>query len=217
MLPRRTVLIGMIAFFLIASMFGSMLPSWSILNPTSIPKAHAVSHPIKLTGAFYNGWNGTNPGPTITVAKGDSVSMTLVSGDSAPHTFVIDVDKDGVVTPNCSVDKCSQQFTTTITYTFTVDFGPGTYTYYCSIHLSAMVGTFIVPGPDYGASSSPSSLTILQGANANSTVSITSLNNFAGSVTLSSSSSSPPGLLTSSFSVNPVMVQPSGTAKSNFT
>src|SRR6266704_1218890 len=55
------------------------------------------------------------------------------------------------------------------------------------------------------------------GSMANSTVSITSLNNFAGSVTLTSSPSSPPGLLTSSFSVNPVLVPPSGTAKSNFT
>lgn len=212
MLLRRVMFIGMFAFLLIGLMFPS-----SILTLSPIPKAHAASHSIRLTGAFYTGWNGSNPGPTITVTKGDSVSLTLVSTDSAPHTFIIDVDKDGVIAnPNCSMDKCSPQFTTTTTYPFTVDFGPGTYTYYCSIHLTSMVGTFIVPGPDYGASSNPSSLTIPQGASANSTVSIMSLNNYAGSVTLSSSSS-PPGLLTSSFSVNPVMVPSSGTARSNFT
>ena len=213
MLFRRVLLFGMLTFFLI----GLMLPS-SIWTLSPIPKAHAESHPIRLTGAFYSGWNGSNPGPTITVTKGDTVSLSLVSGDSAPHTFIIDVDKDGVIaSPNCSMDKCSPQFTGTADYQFTVDFGPGTYTYYCSIHLTSMIGTFIVPGPDYGASSNPSSLTIPQGASANSTVSITSLNNFAGSVTLTSSPSSPPGLLTSSFSVNPIMVPPSGTAKSNFT
>src|SRR5213080_448957 len=192
-----------------------MLPS-NILTLSPIPKAHAASHPIRLTGGFYTGWNGSNPGPTITVTKGEIVSLTLVSGDNALHTFIIDVDKDGVIaSPNCSIDKCSQQFTSTANYEFTVDFGPGRYTYYCSIHLTSMIGTFMVPGPDYGASSNPSSLTIPQGASANSTVSITSLNNFAGSVTLTSSS--PPGLLTSIFSVNPVVVPPSGTAKSNFT
>ena len=213
MLLRRVLLTGMLAFFLI----GLMLPS-SILTLSPIPKAQAASHPIRLAGAFYTGWNGSNPGPTITVTKGDTVSLTLVSGDSAPHTFIIDVDKDGVIaSPNCLLDKCSPQFTNTVNYQFTVDFGPGTYTYYCSIHLTSMIGTFIVPGPDYGASSNPSSLTIPQGASANSSVSITSLNNFAGSVTLTSSPSSPPGLLTSSFSVNPVIVPPSGTAKSNFT
>src|SRR5260370_8919017 len=102
MLRKRTLLIGILAFFLIAS----MLPSWSILTPSSIPKAHAVTHSIKLTGAFYTGWNGTNPGPTIIISKGDSVSMTLVSGDSAPHTFIIDVDKDrGTPSPNCSLHQ----------------------------------------------------------------------------------------------------------------
>ena len=156
MLFRRVLLFGMLTFFLI----GQMLPS-SIWTLSPIPKAHAESHPIRLTGAFYSGWNGSNPGPTITVTKGDSVSLSLVSGDSAPHTFIIDVDKDGVIaSPNCSMDKCSPQFTGTANYPFTVDFGPGTYTYYCSIHLSSMIGTFIVPGPDYGASSNPSSLTI---------------------------------------------------------
>ena len=211
---QKALIICILTLFLI----GSTLPSSNFLTLMAVPKAHAVSHSIKLTGTAYAGWNGTNPGPAITVTKGDSVFLTLVSGDSSPHTFVIDVHKDGVTpSPNCSVNKCSSTFTTTIIYPFSVDFGPGTYTYYCSVHLNSMVGTFIVPGPDYGVSSSPSSLTILQGANANSTVSITSLNNFAGPVTLSSSPSSPAGLIPSSFSVNPVTVPAGGTAKSNFT
>src|SRR2546427_572632 len=210
MLRRRTLLIGMLAFFLI----GSMFPSWSILTLSSIPKAHAVSRSIKLTGASYTGWNGTNPGPPITVTRGDSVSMSLVSGDGAPHTFIVDVDKDGVIpNPTCSIDKCSPQFSTSTPYPFVVDFGPGTFTYYCSIHLTMMVGAFIVS--DFGVSSSPSSLTIPQGSNANSTVSIMSLNNYAGAVTLSATppTSWPPPF----FGVNPVPISSGMTSTSKLT
>src|SRR2546427_6500560 len=210
MLRRRTLLIGMLAFFLI----GSMFPSWSILTLSSIPKAHAVSRSIKLTGASYTGWNGTNPGPPITVTRGDSVSMSLVSRDGAPHTFIVDVDKDGVIpNPTCSIDKCSPQFSTSTPYPFAVDFGPGTFTYYCSIHLTMMVGAFIVS--DFGVSSSPSSLTIPQGSNANSTVSIMSLNNYAGAVTLSATppTSWPPPF----FGVNPVPISSGMTSTSKLT
>src|SRR5437899_11008581 len=107
MLRRRTLLIGMLAFFLI----GSMFPSWSILTLSSIPKAHAVSRSIKLTGASYTGWNGTHPSPPITVTRGDSVSMSLLSGDGAAHTLIVHVDKAEVSpNPTCSVDKRSRQF-----------------------------------------------------------------------------------------------------------
>ena len=213
---KRVALIGILAMLTI----GSVLPS-DVLRTVSVPDVHAASHSIRLSGAAFNGWNGTNPGPPISISKGDSVTMSLLSTDGGPHYFIIDVGKSGITnTPNCSVDKCSPLFSSTTvptTFPFTVDFGPGTYTYYCSIHLNMMVGTFKVPGPDYGVSSSPSSLTIPQGTNSNSTISVTSLNNFAGSVMLSSSISSPMGLMTSSFNINPVGVPAGGTAKSNFT
>ena len=185
MLPRRTLLIGILAFFLI----GSMLPSWSIFTLTPIPKVHAVSHSVKLTGTSYSGWNGTNPGPTITVTQGDSVSMTLVSGDGAPHTFTIDVDKDGVIpNPNCAMDKCSPSFTTTTPYPFTVDFGPGTYTYYCSVHLNSMVGTFIVQ--DFTVSASPTSLTVNSGISGTSTITVAGSNGFSGTVSIAATAAS---------------------------
>ena len=184
-MPRRTLLIGILAFFLI----GSMLPSWSIFTLTPIPKVHAVSHSVKLTGTSYSGWNGTNPGPTITVTQGDSVSMTLVSGDGAPHTFTIDVDKDGVIpNPNCAMDKCSPSFTTTTPYPFTVDFGPGTYTYYCSVHLNSMVGTFIVQ--DFTVSASPTSLTVNSGISGTSTITVAGSNGFSGTVSIAATAAS---------------------------
>lgn len=200
----------------------SILPT-GVIPRVRIPSVHGASHTIILKGAYFNGWNGTNPGPTITVLKGDSVMMSLLSTDGFTHTFVIDVGKTGISSsPNCAVDKCSPSFySTTVptSYPFTVDFGPGTYTYYCSIHLTMMMGMFTVtaPGPDYSASSSPSSLTIPSGGHSNSTVILTSFNSFAGTVTLSSSPSSPAGLTTSSFNLNPVMIPAGGTAMSNFT
>ena len=210
MLRRRTLLIGMFAFFLI----GSMFPSWIILTLTSIPKAHAVSRSIKLTGAFSTGWNGTNPGPIITVTKGDSVSLTLVSGDSAPHIFVIDVDKDGVIaSPNCLMDKCSPQFPPTTVYPFSVDFGPGSYTYYCSVHFTAMVGTLIVqppPVPDYGVSSSPSSLTLSSGSSGVSTITVAGSNGFSGTVSIAATV--PSGRATVTPSPTSIMLSPTATS-----
>jgi copper binding plastocyanin/azurin family protein len=190
----------------------------------ALPRATAVS--FTLFGRIYSsplGWGltattVTSPGPDLTVLPGETVTMTLYSGDGYTHNWGVDYNGNGV--PDSGEPLSNSFGSAGTTYTFTATTTPGTYTYWCYIHKGPMVGKFIVqspPGPDYSVSSNPSSLTIPQGANANSTVSITSLNNFAGSVSLSSSPSSPPGLLTSSFSVNPVMVPAGGTAKSNFT
>jgi len=178
-----------------------------------IPKVQATTTNITLY-ANLSGWNSSKlsrANPTITVTQGDTISFSFFqdpADNSWPHLFLLDLDNNMITNdcPNPGPDKCSGNITPTQSPSitpFTVTVAPGTYFYYCTYHSPI--------------SSSPSSLTISQGANANSTVSITSLNNFAGSVTLSSSPSSPPGLLTSSFSVNPVMVPTGGTAKSNFT
>ena len=186
----------------------------------ALPRANPAS--FTLFGRFLSpaGWGlttttVTSPGPDLTVLPGETVTMSLTAGDGIGHNWGVDYNGNGVPDPG---EPLSGNFgSTAIPYTFTATTIPGIYTYWCYIHKGPMFGKFIVspPGPDYSVSSNPSSLTIPQGASANSTVSITSFNNFAGSVTLSSSS--PPGLLTSIFSVNPVVVPPSGTAKSNFT
>ncbi len=216
-----------LAILTILSIVASPAFPFSTTLLPSTPKAHASTRSITLVGYYATGWNMNNP--SVTVTQGDVVTVILSSGDSMTHSFVVDVDKDmpSFSSTGCPPlpdnDKCSGLFTAPstypVTYQFTVDFTPGTYVYYCSFHPTTMVGNFIVqpPGPDFGVSSNPSSLTILQGLKANSTITVTSLNNFVGSVTLSSSPSSPPGLMTTGFSVNPVMVPAGGTAKSNFT
>ena len=197
-----------------AGMLGmTLLPALPRASPASFTLFGRISSPA--------GWGAmtttaTSPGPDLTVLPGETVTISHTSGDGISHNWGVDYNGNGVSDPG---EPLSSNFgSTAIPFTFTATTTPGTYMYWCFIHKGSMFGKFIVspPGPDYSVSSNPSSLPILQGASANSTVSITSLNNFAGSVTLSSSSS-PPGLLTSSFSVNPVMVPSSGTAKSNFT
>jgi hypothetical protein len=212
---RRFRLILILATLTILSIAvaSPMLPL-SNLHLPSVPKAHAATRSIALVGNYYYGWNSSNP--PITVYQGDSVSIALSSGDGNQHQFVVDVDKDGKIVPTCPPDKCSNVIPPSMTYSFTADF-TGSYTYYCTYHPNSMFGSFTVRGPDFGVSSNPSSLSIQQGSKANSTISVASLGNFVGSVALSSSPSSPPGLMTSGFSVNPVTVPAGGTAKSNFT
>src|SRR5947199_3229275 len=187
----------------------------------ALPRASPAS--FTLFGRFLSpaGWGlttttVTSPGPDLTVLPGETVTVSLSAGDGVTHNWGVDYNGNGV--PDQGEPLSPNFGSMAIPYTFTATTIPGIYVYWCYIHKGAMFGKLIVqsPGPDYSVASNPSSLTIPQGASANSTVSITSLNNFAGSVTLTSSSS-PPGLLTSSFTVNPVMVPPSGTAKSNFT
>ncbi len=159
-------------------------------TPTTLPSAHASSQAFNLTGSRTAGWNSTNPGPTIHLTQGYSVTANLHSGDGYPHTFVIDTIGTGITSsPNCGVDKCSNSFTTTANFPFTVDLAPGTYTYFCSIHLGAMRGTVVVQSssntaPDFAASSNPSTLTIASGSTGSTTITITSLNGFSGTISL---------------------------------
>lgn len=120
----------------------SSIPSHSTrLGSNTGPLANSVS--IVLNG-FIGGWNNTNV--PITVAQGETVTITFNSGDGAPHRFLLDMDKDSVSdTGDCNVtDPCSPQFPPNQqTLTFTAGTA-GTYTYYCTIHTTSMVGTFTI-------------------------------------------------------------------------
>ncbi len=112
------------------------------------PRVDAASTPsISLIG-FISAWNNTGvPNPTITVAQGDTITIQLSSGDGAVHRFFVDVDRNGI-TPDCpGADVCSNIFPPSTTLTFTVNFAPGTYTYYCSVHPTTMLGQFVVLQP----------------------------------------------------------------------
>ena len=210
-----TTLIVFATLFLCLTFISPSVPT------AKIPNAHASSPTISLTGRVSNGWNGTNPGPTIPVTQGDLVSINLVSGDGFPHTFVIDVAHAGITpSPNCNTDKCSGRFPPSTTFTFTADMAPGTYTYYCSIHLTMMYGSIIVESasngsPDFTATSNPTTLAITQGSTGSATITVASQNGFSGPVTLSATVS--PNGPVASLSSSTVTVPPNGSTSSTLT
>lgn len=111
------------------------------------PTARAASDSFSLYGSFTNGWGNsstteTTPlGPTLVVAQGDTVSITLHSSDGVTHEFFIDYNSD--MAPSSGEPTSAQFNTTTSVPTFTAS-QAGTFFYYCYIHESTMKGTFIV-------------------------------------------------------------------------
>jgi len=158
-----------------------------------LPSVRGSTRTIHLVGYYPAGWNSSDP--TITVQQGGSVTIDLSSGDGAPHQFLLDLDRDGIsdqsnCPPNSSPtdDPCSMTFsgsgTTSVTFTAN---SAGTFKYYCTIHYPYMEGTFIVKVPGFSMSTSPSSLGVIQGSSSNSsTITLTSLNGFSGTITLGS-------------------------------
>ena len=191
------------------------------LVPSTLPlvaPVRAATRTISLAASYvtYPYWNGSSPGPTITVTEGDTVNI-LLSSDGSQHQLLVDFDGDGASTSGCTTaDKCSSLFMSSTSISFTAN-TVGTFHYYCTLHPTFMVGQFVVQsaGTDFGITSNPSAVSILQGSNANSTITVSSINNFAGTITLSASSS-PPGPMTT-FSTNPVVVSSGSTATSKLT
>ena len=115
----------------------------------SIPSVHAANIDSFLLNGSITGWNAsTNKNPTITVQQGDQVNLSLKSADLATHQFLLDGDNDGVADQaDCpTTDPCSNLFSTAngIIYRFIVNLAPGTYTYYCTVHPTTMLGSFVV-------------------------------------------------------------------------
>src|SRR2546425_157377 len=183
---------------LLVAVYTAALPVPKILIPHSVSAAS-----FTLYGSFSTGWGFTptsitQPGPTLTVQPGESVSLTLFSADGRPHQFCVDYES----TPDyvCQGSELATQSpmftssTTGTTFPFNASTTPGTYTYFCTIHRSAMTGQFIVssppPTPDFSISSNPTSMNVQQGSFAISTITLTSLNGFSGTVTLSTNTPS---------------------------
>src|SRR5215470_10257237 len=62
-------------------------------------RVHATNFNMSLY-AITAGWNSSKPSgpnPSITITQGDTVSLSLISGDGSLHRFLLDVDKDGAV------------------------------------------------------------------------------------------------------------------------
>ncbi len=141
------------------------LQSFTIHSFPTIPSAKGANRIIILVGFQLTGWNGTTtaPNPTISVNQGDVITAQISSGDTLPHRFVVDVDKDGKVPlPACPPDKCSAIVPPSTTYPFNIDFAAGSYVYYCTYHPTSMFGTFTVQGTIVaGNAAEPNKLALL--------------------------------------------------------
>src|SRR5438445_11161846 len=187
-----------LSIILLVAVYTSALPVPKIIIPHS---ASAAS--FTLYGSFSMGWGTTSssisqPGPTLTVQPGESVSLTLFSADGRPHQFCVDYEstQDYVCQGSVLATQAPMftSSTTGTTFSFNAPTTPGTYTYFCTIHRSAMTGQVIVsappPTPDFSISSNPTSMTVQQGSSVISTVTLTSLNGFSGPLTLSTNAQS---------------------------
>jgi len=215
MVKLRQIVLALLTILIVGS--GTYTISWVLPGAR---EAHAANRSITLVGFAAGGWNATtSANPTITVQQGDMVSLRLSSGDGAAHLFLLDVDRDGTPNDDCpSVDPCSGFFSssTPITLSFTANFPPGTYTYYCIVHPGSMLGSFVVKGgPDYTLSANPTSLALGQGNSTSSTVTVASLGGFTGVVSLSTGVS--PGGPTASINPNSITVPSNGNGLATLT
>ena len=152
-------------------------------------RVHATNFSMSLY-AITAGWNSSKPSgpnPSITITQGDTVSLSLISGDSAQHRFLLDVDKDGP--PLCAeADPCSSTIDPGQTVPLNVpgNIPAGNYTYYCVVHPTLMFGRFDVkPIPDFTLSLSQSSLVLAPGQSGTSNVTVKSQLGLTGNVTFS--------------------------------
>ena len=142
-----------LTILLVGSALVLALPPTAASSATPAPAA--ASYSINLYGAVLEGWglspnSISQPGPSLTLFVGDTVTVHLYSNDSATHTWFIDLTKDNA---NDTGDISSTSFsssTVPLNFTFTVPNSPGTYTYYCEIHPSSMHGSItILAAPTY--------------------------------------------------------------------
>lgn len=109
--------------------------------------ARAATDSITLYGSAQSGWGMSstsemNPGPTLVVSQGDSVTVTLHSTDGFQHEFLIDYNGNGRADAG---EPVSAPFTNTTTVTFVAN-QTGSFRFFCVIHPTTMIGTFTVQG-----------------------------------------------------------------------
>ncbi len=211
---RKTILIAMVIASLVSFIAFFNNPELPLVIPVHAASVHFTLY------ADYLGWNLTKPSganPTMTVTQGDSVSLTLIGDDALTHLFLLDLDGNGGSVLDCpGNDICSgniAQGQTVTVPSFTVNFAPGPYKYYCYYHFTTMVGNFIVQG--FKINPNPTSLTVNQGASGTSTIAVTSVSNFAGTVNLAASVS--PGGPMVSVSPNSVTLTAGNSGSSTLT
>jgi len=110
------------------------------------PTARAGNVSLHLYGRYSSptGWSlasggETDPGPALSVNRGDHVTLQLTSDDGSYHIFWLDYNRYGQPQGN---EPQSAQFTSGTTYVFDAN-QAGTFNYWCLVHKPAMRGTWM--------------------------------------------------------------------------
>ncbi|HUD66288.1 MAG TPA: hypothetical protein VMQ17_17005 [Candidatus Sulfotelmatobacter sp.] len=179
-------------------------------STTQTPDFTVAASPSSLT--IPQGSNGTS---TITVSSlnGFNAATTLTASGlptgvtAAFSTNPVTPPANGNATSTLTLTASSTATTGTATVTITGTSGSTTHT--------ATITLTVNPPPNFTIGASPSSLTINQGSNGTSTITITSQNGFNSATTLSASGL--PSGVTAAFSPNPVTPPANSSATSTLT
>lgn len=129
----------------------SMAPLATLASPSGEPEP--TYGPQDLYGHIVRGWgftlNGeTTPGPTITVAQFEPVTLNLFSSDTLTHTWLLDLDFSGMPSPGENESLGFSSSSTPLVFSFVPTAPQGIYQYICGIHGSIpMVGQFFITAP----------------------------------------------------------------------
>jgi regulation of enolase protein 1 (concanavalin A-like superfamily) len=144
---------------------------------------------------------------SLTVVQGNSGTSTITETDLNGFSGSVSLSASGLpsgVTASFSPNPTTSTSTLTLTASGTAATGTATVTITGtsgSLQHTTTVSLTVNPAPDFSLSASPTSLTVVQGNNGTSTITVNPLNGFSGSVSLSASGL--PSGVTASFSPNP--------------
>ncbi len=175
----------------------------------------AVEKTIWLNGNVVggpSGWNGTSPGPLVTVTSGETVRLLLNGIDLLVHNWFIDVYNNSTDVAGEISSPVFSYHNSPLPFIFRPVIGQnipagGNWTYRCMYHQGIMYGTIRVLQPstlapaDFSLSVQSQSLKIHSGGSNTTTLLVKSTNNFLGNVSLSSSPPAGPIII---FAPNPV-------------
>ncbi|HWW14702.1 MAG TPA: hypothetical protein VN310_08585 [Candidatus Dormibacteraeota bacterium] len=163
----------------------------------SVSDASSVSPSVRFTGRV-----PTDPASTM------ETEVNLVSGSGSESSGLTRWGDYSAMTVD-PVDDCTFWYTQEYMKT------TGTFNWNTRISSFKFPGCGSTASPDFSIAAAPSSLTITQGSNGTSTITITSLNGFNSATTLSATGL--PSGVTAAFSTNPVTPPANGTANSTLT
>jgi hypothetical protein len=180
---------------------GNTTPDFSVsASPSSLTITQGSNGTSTITVTSLNGFNAA----TTLSASG------LPSGVTAAFsTNPVTPPANGTATSTLTLTASGTAATGPATVTITGTSGTTTHTTTIALTVNAAAT------PDFTIGASPSSLTIAQGTNGASTITITSLNSFSSATTLSASGL--PTGVTAAFSANPITPPANGSATSTLT